>query len=283
MFIQKFNEFKDNKKITNTEPINEFFGGVIKKLFQNAKNNLAIKFSKKIGGAKDADKAIENYKKQVLVFLTQEIQAEKTLIEYQLGMEESGGDEKGLKAVKDKLAKEQQVIDKQKEAAKQKFSLQINKIIEDEEDKNIKSYIRLRRAELAEELLANELEELRKIGAEKIEKDVEFKKRIEEKEKMAIKMNKLAEKEAKALEEVLKGGGTSDKYEEGTKVKYTKKDGTENEGEVIDQDGVEDGFIKLKTELNQDGFIIQRDKIIGKVEDIEASAESEKESDEDIV
>lgn len=284
MYIRKFNEFSSDAKFKNIEPVNEFFGGVIKKLFQNAKNDLAIKFSKRIGGAGEADKAIESYKKQVFGFLRQEIEGEKSLIQYELGMEESGGDEKGLKAIKDKLAKEQQVIDKQKEAAKQKFNLQINKIIEDEKDKNIKSYIRIKRAELAEQLLANELEELRKVGGDKLEKDAEFKTRIEEKEKQAEKMNQLGEREAKRLENALnnKESGKSSDYKEGDKVKYTRKDGSENEGELTNQDGIEDGFIRLKTDVNQNGFIVNKDKIVGKVDDIEASADSEAESEKDM-
>lgn len=60
--IQKFNEFQSDK-FKNIEPVNEFFGGVLKKLIQNAKNDLAIRFSKRVGGAADADKAIDNYKK----------------------------------------------------------------------------------------------------------------------------------------------------------------------------------------------------------------------------
>lgn len=281
--IETFDNFKTDK-FKNIKPVNEFFGGIIKKLLQNAKNDLAIKFSKRVGGAGEADKAIENYKKQVFGFLQQEVAAEKTLIEYELGMEESGGDESGLKAIKDKLAKEQQIIDKQKEAAKQKFSLQINKIIDGEEDSNIKSYVKIKRAELAEQLLANELEELRKVGAEKLEKDAEFKARIEEKEKQALKMNQLGEREAKRLEDALKNkeSGNSTNYEKGDKVKYNKKDGSENEGEVTDQDGVEDGFVKLKTDANQNGFIIQKDKIVGKIEDIEAGVEAEAESDKDM-
>lgn len=199
-------------------------------------------------------------------------------------MAESGGDEKELKVIKDKLAKEQQVIDKQKEAAKNKFNLQINAIMDKEEDKNIKSYIRIKRAELAEELLANELEELRKIGAEKLEKDAEFKARIEEKEKQALKMNELGQREAKRLEDNLKNkeSGKATNFEEGDKVKYTKKDGEQNEGEVMNQDGVEDGFVRLKTDANQNGFIVNKDKIIGKSEDLEANAKAEEEANKDM-
>lgn len=281
MTIKRFNEFENNK-FKNIKPVNEFFGGIIKQLLKNAKENLSIKVSKKIGGAAEADKAIEKYKAKVEPLIDKELEAEKKLIEYEMGMKETGGDEKELDKVRKEVEKEKDNIQKMKGAAKKVFNTNISNILSKEDDKNIKGYINLKRAELAEELLAKQLGQLKEMGAENLKGDDKFEQWVDGLEQKAAKSGELAKKMFKKLSDKLKSSEKPVEYKVGDKVKYIKKDGEENEGEVMDQEGVEEGFLKLKTDGNKAGFIIKKDKVIGKVEQMEADAESDAESDEDM-
>ena len=52
-------------------------------------------------------------------------------------------------------------------------------------------------------------------------------------------------------------------YKEGDKVKYKRKDGSENQAEFIKIDGDD---VTLKTEKNPNGFAVKKDSLLGKVE-----------------
>ena len=64
----------------------------------------------------------------------------------------------------------------------------------------------------------------------------------------------------KSLEEIL-GKAKKKEYKRGDKIKYSKKDGTVAEAEVMDNKDVEEGLLKVRTETNPNGFVIAKSKI----------------------
>lgn len=265
--IQKFNEYNSNEKFENIQPINEFFGGILRQIFKAAKNRISLSLSKKIGDAKIVDKAIEEYEGKVGKIIDSELAAHKTVIEYERGMEETG-DKSDLPQIKKEFEKELSDAKKQKDAIKKVFNVKMQNIIRNSDDDNIKGYVNLSRAELAERLIARELGELKNMGADELAGDSDYKNIIEELEKQATKMTAFAEKVGGKLKEILSGEGKEAdvSYKEGDKVKYTRDNGEENEAEVMSQEGVEGERIRLKTDKNQAGFTVGKDKITGKVE-----------------
>lgn len=91
--------------------------------------------------------------------------------------------------------------------------------------------------------------------------------------------------EAKAKVETDSSTSKED-YLPGTFLKYTKKDGEENDAEVAsNQEGVEDGFINMISKDGKDKFVINRDRIIGEADeegDIEVTPDDITNSLEDI-
>lgn len=278
--IKNFNEYKKHNTTTsnNIKPVNEFFGGLLKKLIKNAKNNLSMKVSKRIGGAGEADKAISDYKEKMEGLIEQELAFDKKMIEYKIGMEETGGDEKELDAIRKEVDDGKGKVEKMKDAAKGVFDVNIKNIISDEEDKKIKGYINLKRAELAEELLALQLGQMKEMGGNNLEGDDEFEELVKSLEDKASKSNEVAEKMYKTLSDKLDKGDDEEngdvdvEYKEGDKVTYTRKNGDENEAEVIEQGDTKKGWIRLKTDKISNGFNVQLGKVVGIV-----GAEEEKE------
>jgi len=112
-----------------------------------------------------------------------------------------------------------------------------------------------------------ELEELilkRKIDFYKEEMGIDNPKLFQkETENIAKKTKTFSEKLSNLFKKKEDEKPEENKYNPGDTIKYTKKDGEENEAEVAeDQTDVEDGWIKLKTDNNKTGFVVKKDKII---------------------
>lgn len=69
-------------------------------------------------------------------------------------------------------------------------------------------------------------------------------------------------------------GGEKPEFKEGDKVKYKKKDGTENQAEVVKIDGDD---VQLKTEKVPNGFAIKSSQILGVVTEEEGKDQDKKE------
>ena len=91
-------------------------------------------------------------------------------------------------------------------------------------------------------------------------------------QKARAEIEKKLQASSKELQNILKeeGGDQKTEYKTGQKLKYTKKDGTENIAQVVqDQEDVQKNSIKLKTDKNKGGFAIKKDKIVQVVQDIQ--------------
>ena len=215
--IKTFESFKQSRK---EELLNE---GILGNLFGKIKNKLSLGFSKMFGSAKDVDKLMEEYKKEIM---NAGAEKRKVLKEYyglvkQLEDESEAGnkDPEQLKNEKKDNYEEAQAnykkaeanYNKQLDIIKQKFDIKFKAIVKKEENDAIKDFILLKKLEMQQELLKDELSStLTDVGLE--EKDIEndpFFKKI--KDEIGKKMENNAKRQQQQKEAIEKGG----KKEEG--------------------------------------------------------------------
>jgi len=283
---------------------------MIKDFFKNAKNQMSLKVSKKIGGAKEVDKAIEEYKSKLQPLIDQEVASIKKIVDMKNGMDENADDSE-LKELKNKVAKEQDNIDKQREAIKNTFNIKVNKIKSDTDDTNIKYYVNLKRAELAEQILAGKLDKMEEIGANEMEGDEYVSDIVGGMKEMGEKATGFTKKIFGKLKDILSGSGDESpifdtkearedvnyKWKEspywkadlkpGTELTFWSNDDYEDEGDdykgteasVREDQEIEnsENNIAVITDSNEDGFSISKGKIISTKEDAESEAKEEEE------
>lgn len=261
-YIKTYESFKNDK-------INE---GIFGKLFGKLKNKLSMGFSKMFGSAAKVDKLIEEYKNEILKAQEQKRLLLKNYGDYIKSVKDGGEtDENKLKEIKANYKKADDTTTKQLEIIKQKFDIKFNAIVKEEENPKIKDFITLKKLEMQQELLQDELSVIFKDSGLKEEdvKDDPFFKELSKGISSKIQANNKSQEEQKTAlsKEDSKNDEESDsdkKYEEGDKVLYKKKDGTENEGVVKSADG---DNITLTTDKNKSGFAVNKDKIIKKLEE----------------
>jgi hypothetical protein len=198
-FMKYVNSFDSFKKIKN-EPINEEF---IMGLFKNLKNKLSLGFSKQFGSAKEADAAIEAYKKEVTTAQEKKKAALKAYGQY-IKSVKSGGekDQNQIKTLTKNIELADKNYDQQIELIKQKFDIKFKEIIEDEENPKIQNYINLKKIEMQQELLNSETNSLLSdagLKEEDVKDDPVFQKLLKEIQDKAKNAQKLADEQAKEL------------------------------------------------------------------------------------
>ena len=266
-YIKTYESFK-----SSDDRIDE---GILGKMFGKLKNKLSLSFSKQFGSAKKVDKLMEEYKAEIM---KAEVEKNKILKDYAAYLKsvKDGGekDESKEKEISKTYDKAESNYVKQLEIIKQKFDIKFNDIMEDEENKKIKNFVTLKKLEMQQQLLKNELSvALTDTGLDEVDiKDDEFFK------KLTGSINKKMENNVKTQKQqtdVLKNKNESDdkgevKYKEGDKVEYKKEDNKTNQGEIIEvkNDGCD---IKVGDET----FYKKFDDIIGKVTEEEVKEEEE--------
>lgn len=226
-YIRKYEMFKADKNIG--EPVNEFIGSLLKDIFKNAKNKLSLSVSKSIGGAKEVDKAIDEYKNKLFPLLDEENTERLKVVKYQ---KETEGDigEKELKSKISELEKAVSNIEKRKSAIKNTFDIKLNNIIKNISDDNIKDYAKLMRTELAEEVVAKQLGIMEEEGIDELKDDSYTKNYITTLRDLASKATEQTKKLADVLEKAIKGGSDNDS------VTFDLKSAIENPDEYIWED-----------------------------------------------
>jgi hypothetical protein len=142
-----------NFSIHREEKINEeFIGGLLKGL----KNRLSLGFSKMFGKAKEADSKMKEYRTEIDKINKTRLDVLK---EYSKYIKENKGnvDKDEIKRLNNEYNKIDKNYKEQLEILKQKFDLQFNNIIKDEKNEKIKNYITLKKLEMQQEILVNEL------------------------------------------------------------------------------------------------------------------------------
>jgi hypothetical protein len=150
-YIKTFESFKFDK----SDKVDEGFLG---KLFGKMKNKLSMGFSKQFGSAKEVDKLMGEYKAEIM---KAEGQKKNILVEYgkYLKSVKDGGevDENKAKEVGANYKKAEVNFDKQLEIIKQKFDIKFKEIMDEEENDKIKNFVTLKKLEMQQEILQNEL------------------------------------------------------------------------------------------------------------------------------
>ena len=256
-YIKTYESFKSSD--------NRIDEGILGKMFGKLKNKLSLSFSKQFGSAKKVDKLMEEYKAEIM---KAEVEKNKILKDYAAYLKsvKDGGekDESKEKEISKTYDKAESNYVKQLEIIKQKFDIKFNDIMEDEENKKIKNFVTLKKLEMQQQLLKNELSiALTDTGLEEVDiKDDEFFKKltgsINKKMESNVKTQKEQTSELKKEGTDEEGDGESEgsafdfekaksdpkkyewkdskftkdyKFEQGEELKYLKSDGFEKKGD----------------------------------------------------
>lgn len=194
-FIKTYESFKNSKN----ERLNEEF---LSKLFGGLKNKLSQGFSNMFGSSAQVDKLIEEYKKEIITAQQKKKVCLKALGDYFKAVKAGGEkDELKIKELKGNIDAADKNYQEQVKLIKQKFDLKINDVIKEEKNDKIKNYIQLKKIEMQQDLLKDEMQSILgdDLKSEEID-DPEFQavvKSIEDKTQQSIK---LAENQKKALD-----------------------------------------------------------------------------------
>lgn len=229
-YIKSFEGYK--KKETINE---EFIGGLLKKL----KNKLSLSFSKNFGRAKDADKLMDEYKNEIINSSNKKNEILKQYATY-IKENEEIDPKKTAELNKNYLAAES-IYKQQVEISKQKFDIKFNEITEDEKNPKIKNYIQLKKLEMQQEILTNELNTIfveLKLDDEIVNSDPNFKNIVD-----SIQ-GKIKEADTKKLEQenILKSEAKESEY---FSIKEEDKKKVEEKGGFVESPFAK-GEVKLK-------------------------------------
>jgi hypothetical protein len=154
-YVRNFSSFKKNKKETINE---EFIGGLLKNLFNKAKQSISMSYSKQFGTASKADKIIADYQAQAIEAQKSKLVPLKALAEYIKNVKAGGEpDEKEAKKLESDYKNQEVLYTKQLEKMKEIFNAKLEDVVEEEDNKKIKNYIKIKKLEMEEQLLLNEL------------------------------------------------------------------------------------------------------------------------------
>lgn len=280
MYIRKYDNYKKYK-------LNEeFVGKLLKKLGNKIKSKITIGLSKKLGSAKDVEKVIDAYKSELQKLAEEKKQKIKVIAELEKSKAEGGDVSDQIDKAVEAYKKSEEVYEKQKDNLKEKFDLQFQKIVKEEENPVIKDYIKLRKIEMVSDLLQQEMDDLNKeMGI--TEKDIESSEILQNiinssKDKLE-KVQSLKEKVEKSAQEEIdknregEGGNEEGLYKPGEDIKYTytNKKGKEIENEATISDNQEfenddhssETHINIETERSKENkekpyLTIKKDQIV---------------------
>lgn len=295
-WIKTFESHRNQKEVVNEE----FIG----KLFQGIKNKLSLGFSKMFGNAAEADKLMEEYKKEITQAQAKKREALKAFGSYFKSVKEGGEkDSNKISELKKNLETADKNYDEQVKLIKQKFDIKFKEVVDDEKNKKIKNYIQLKKIEMQQELLAEENKSLLADGGIKPEgiDDEDFKNMLNEinnKMQQSQKLQAEQKAELEKKEEKLLGFDLNKakemaekeetylwedspmkdyKFEKGDKIEFFSKSNKEaTKAEVIEDLGEE--RIKVKTEKGSEVEINKKVVISSENFDKEKSEKEEKEN-----
>ena len=294
-WIKTFESHRNQKEVVNEE----FIG----KLFQGIKNKLSLGFSKMFGNAAEADKLMEEYKKEIIQAQAKKRESLKAFGSYFKSVKDGGEkDSDKISELKKNLETADKNYDEQVKLIKQKFDIKFKEVVDDEKNKKIQNYIQLKKIEMQQELLAEENKSLLADGGIKPEEidDEDFKNMLNEinnkmqqsQKLQAEQKAELEKKEEKLLgfdlnkaKEMAEKGETylweespmkDYKFEKGDKIEFFSKSNKEaTKAEVIEDIGER---IKVKTEKGSEVEINKKVIISSENFDKEKSEKEEKEN-----
>jgi hypothetical protein len=292
-YIKTYESFKSSNKV---EKVNEEFIG---KLFQGLKNKLSLGFSKMFGSSSKVEKIMEEYKKEIISAQEKKKLSLKSLGDYFKAVKDGGEkDAAKIKELKGNIDTADKNYQEQVKLIKQKFDLKFNEIVKEEKNDKIKNFIQLKKIEMQQELLQEEMKAIlgEDLKADDID-DPEFKAIIEGIQKRTQDSQKAAEDQKKALEAKEEKAlgfdiekAKTDKgyvweespfkdydFKKGDKIKFFSTSNNEETEATIEEDSSEER-VKVKTDKGNN-IEINRGKIISS-ENFDKEKSEEKESQE---
>ena len=269
-YLKSQSEFKSN--------INE---GIFSKLFKKFKSKLDIKLSKSLGGtAKQIDKLFDQYKIDFEKIMLDKNDKLKAVIELGLALESGEDVKEELDKAKKANQESDKIYDKKKKLLKDKFDVKFEDIIGKEDNEDIKTYIKLKKIEMQEELLDKELNYINNdmgIDSGKINSSDMLKNLIKSKKE---KMDNLQKAKKKIDEEGLgksKKDGEKEYQIDDEIVYISKTDKKEVNAKIMDKTPKEEGNIVVSTENTPSGVEIKKNQIKEEESKEEESKEESKE------
>lgn len=228
-YIKTFESFRNGDKVNE-----EFIGKMLGNLLGGLKKKMSMEFSKMFGSSKKADKVIEDYKNERLKIENEKTTALRALAEFLKGQKEGAQkDDEKKKQLEDDLKKQQDLYAKKVDLVKQKFDIRLKEVIEEEKNEKIKNYINLKKIELEQEFISNELNIIQgELGLTEdvIKNSPEFKNYFDSLNNKAKESEEAKKEQVDALSQKGESGGFN--FEEAKKNKdYKWVDSKYNKGE----------------------------------------------------
>ena len=150
-YIKTYESFKSS----NHDKLDE---GILGKLFGKLKDKISLGFSKQFGSAKKVDELMEEYKAEIMKAEVEKNGILKTYAGYLKSVKDGGDtDEAKEKEIQETYDKAESNCVKQLKIIRQRFDIRFDELMEDEENKKIVNFVTLKKLEMQQELLRNEL------------------------------------------------------------------------------------------------------------------------------
>jgi hypothetical protein len=212
-WIKTFESHRNQKEVVNEEFIGKLFGNLMKK----AKQNISMAYSKNFGTAKKADAIINEYEMKAIEAQKEKLAPLKALAEYKKSVKAGGEVDKEEETKLQKNYEKQEELYKQRlEKLKELYNAKLDDVVEDEENKKIKNYIKIKKLEMEEQLLLNEIKLIQQeVGMtdDQIKDDPVFKNIMANLQKRAEDNTKSQEAEKKILDEESSEGGNQSSFD----------------------------------------------------------------------
>lgn len=146
----------ESHKTLKDSPLNE---GILSKLFKNVKSKFSIEMSKRLGGsAKKVMNLMDKYEENLKSLLDEKNVKLLAIIELDKAKREGSDVEEELNQAVEANKESDEIYKEKKKLLKEKFDLEFNKIVKEEDNEEIKHFIRLQKILLGEKMLNYEME-----------------------------------------------------------------------------------------------------------------------------
>lgn len=256
--------YKEFLEVKNEPIITE---GAIGNVLKSVKDKFALSISKRIGGAKKIDKAIDLRKIELKDILNIKLKMEEDLLLSKRAFEKSDDDESlrtQYEQLKKSITGQMGAINKKEKASKKKFDLTFSSLTKNSND-SVKGYAEMQEADMNMELAEIELQSYKKMGRDstKIEAKIKKQSDIIDAKKKEIKDSLRKTKEES--KEVIKID--SDKT-----YNYMNSKGVQLEVKILSSEADDKGFwkvVNIEKENDSTGFKVKAEDLKAKVEKTE--------------
>jgi len=263
-----------NHRNSNSNKINE---GILGNLFKGVKSKFALQLSKTLGGsAKKVENLLTKYKQNLTTLLDEKNKKLLAIVELERAKREGSDIEDELNKAVKANEESDKIYTEKKNLLKQKFDLEFQKIIKEEDNEDIKHFIQVKKIELGEEMLSYEMNYIdQKMGISK--EDIESSEMLTniingKKEQMKKLQGMMSQIEKEGLGKKKSDDQQPREFKVGEEIEYFMKDDTEKKepkkAEVVEigkkgakEDELGEESIRVKTDTAPNGFAIKKSQV----------------------